>query len=159
MKKTVLTALALLMATMVGACGNKAAQDQDNTRGQDCLPAEATASNDSTLSTMAQVIELEPNEPLEFGSKLDRPAVVDFNATWCGPCQQFKPTFEQASREYANRVDFYSVDVDKCSKVAEAYGVKSIPTILFVSKDGSITRRIGTMSYEDVDRHIQEMLK
>lgn len=68
------------------------------------------------------------------------PVVIDFNATWCGPCQKYAPTFHKVADEYAGKVKFVSVDVDKAPAVAALFGVTSIPATLFLSeKDGVIS--------------------
>ena len=62
-------------------------------------------------------------------------AVVDFNATWCGPCRMLGPVLEQISEEMAGEVEFYGVDVDENSSLAAQYGVMSVPTVILF-KDG-----------------------
>lgn len=55
-------------------------------------------------------------------------AIVDFNATWCGPCQELKPQLQALAQKHPS-VSFYSVDIDKCPNVAQAYGINSIPEV------------------------------
>ena len=62
-------------------------------------------------------------------------AVVDFSATWCGPCQMLAPVLEEVSEEMGEQVDFYNVDVDENSGLAIEYGIASVPALL-VLKDG-----------------------
>jgi len=62
-------------------------------------------------------------------------AVVDFNATWCGPCRMLAPVLEEVSEKYAGRVSFYSVDVDECPELAAQYRVSSVPCLVLL-KDG-----------------------
>jgi thioredoxin len=66
----------------------------------------------------------------------DRPAIVDFYAAWCGPCKMVAPVLEQISKEYEGKVDVYKVNTDKEPEIATAFGVSSIPTILFIPKEG-----------------------
>lgn len=104
------------------------------------------------------VIELAADQPLNFVGPLSTPIVVDFNATWCGPCQQFKPIFEKMAAKYDGKVKFISVDVDRCPEVATEYQVESIPTILFVSTDGNVSRSIGFMEEEPFETSIKALL-
>lgn len=60
-----------------------------------------------------------------------RPAIVDFYATWCGPCRTLAPILEELSEEYAGEVDIYKVDIDREQELAAAFGVRSVPTLLF----------------------------
>ena len=67
-----------------------------------------------------------------------RPMIVDFSATWCPPCKQLKPIFEKLAEEFKGRVDFVTVDVDENPGLSQAYGVQSIPMMVFINKDGQI---------------------
>ena len=64
------------------------------------------------------------------------PAIVDFTATWCGPCRQTAPVLEEIAKEYAGKIVVYKVDVDKCAAIASAMGISSIPAILYIPTDG-----------------------
>lgn len=146
--KILMGAALLVSASMMSGCGNSAKEEKKD--------MEETAEAIDTAKH--EIIEVEGDKPLEFGEKLDRPVVVDFWAEWCGPCRQFKPIFEQLSKEYGNRVTFYSVNVDKSPGIAATYGIQSIPTILFVDKNGNIDRQIGAMSYDEADAAIHALL-
>ncbi|MBP3228698.1 MAG: thioredoxin [Bacteroidaceae bacterium] len=72
-----------------------------------------------------------------------KPVVVDFSATWCGPCRMVAPIVEELAQEYAGRVEVVAVDVDECEELAFKYQVRNIPTILFI-KDGEIvSKQVG----------------
>ena len=61
-------------------------------------------------------------------------AVVDFNATWCGPCKMMAPVLEELSGEYDGKVSFYAVDVDENPDLAQKFSVMSIPNLVFLKK-------------------------
>ncbi len=61
-------------------------------------------------------------------------AVVDFNATWCGPCKMMAPVLEELSGEYEGKVSFYAVDVDENQDLAQKFSVMSIPNLVFLNK-------------------------
>ncbi len=63
-------------------------------------------------------------------------SVVDFSATWCGPCQMLKPVLEDASGEFDGKVKFFAVDVDEAEDLSRKLGVMAVPSI-FVFKDGA----------------------
>ena len=65
-------------------------------------------------------------------------AVVDFNATWCGPCRMLEPVLEDISEKYADKVSFYSVDVDECPGLAMQFRVSSVPCLVLL-KNGEFT--------------------
>ena len=66
----------------------------------------------------------------------NKPAVVDFYADWCGPCKTLAPIFEELSKEYEGEIDFYKVDTEKEQELAAMFGIRSIPTIMFMYTDG-----------------------
>ena len=65
-------------------------------------------------------------------------AVVDFNATWCGPCRMLAPVLEGISEKYAGKVSFFSVDVDESPELAMQYRINSVPCLVLL-KDGEFT--------------------
>lgn len=75
-------------------------------------------------------------------------AVVDFYATWCGPCKMFGPVFEEVSNE--SNINFVKVDVDKENDIARRYGVMTIPTVILFKNGEEVKRHIGYMSKEEL---------
>lgn len=67
--------------------------------------------------------------------------VVDFFGTWCGPCMNLKPIVEKLAEEYKDKVNVYGCDVDECSDMVMEYGIRNVPTLLFL-KDGEIQNRL-----------------
>ena len=70
-------------------------------------------------------------------------AVVDFSATWCGPCRMLAPVVEAVSEEYAGQVDFYNVDVDDCPELAMQYKVQSVPCLVLMKNGEFADQSIG----------------
>ncbi|MBP3216847.1 MAG: thioredoxin [Lachnospiraceae bacterium] len=70
-------------------------------------------------------------------------AVIDFNATWCGPCKMLGPVLEKISDEMAGQAVFYGVDVDENSDLAEEFSVMSIPTIVILKNGEVVAQRLG----------------
>jgi len=125
-------------------------------------PADTTAQVaivDSVVPTDAGDIvrDLKPGEPLKF-TGLQRPMVVDFWATWCGPCMRFKPTFHALSGRYAGRIDFVAVDVDECQEIADANQIQAIPAIFLAKPDGTVIRHEGYMDEEEFVEFLSQAL-
>lgn len=77
--------------------------------------------------------------------------VMDFTATWCGPCQIQKPILEQLEGELGDKVDFKMIDVDQNNALAGKYGVSAVPTLV-IEKDGEIVKRYTGVTSADVLR-------
>lgn len=103
-----------------------------------------------------RVMDYEAN-PQEWKYKGDKPAIIDFYATWCGPCKQVAPIVESLANEYDGKIDVYKVDVDQQQELAGLFGVQSIPTILFIPKDGQPQKVVGAMGkgqFEEIIRNV-----
>ena len=88
----------------------------------------------------------------------NQPAIVDFYAGWCGPCRLLAPILEELADIYKDQIVVYKVDVDKCETLAEAYGIRSIPTMLFIPLQGKPTKMVGAISKMELERQIHEVL-
>ena len=87
-----------------------------------------------------------------------KPVVIDVSATWCGPCQQMKPIFEQTAQDLSDTYKFAELNVDESRELAIKYGVTSVPTFIFI-KDGEIKgKERGYMPQDELKAKIQEYL-
>lgn len=87
------------------------------------------------------------------------PTLVDFWATWCGPCRMVAPVVDELSEEYDGRINFAKVDVDQNSQVASRYGVMSIPTLI-IFKDGKpVSNLVGFRPKADLKKSLEAALE
>ena len=85
-------------------------------------------------------------------------SVVDFSATWCGPCRMVAPVLEEVSDELEGKVNFYNVDVDENGNLAEEYGITNIPALMIV-KDGEKQEiQVGFQPKESICKYIEQYL-
>lgn len=80
--------------------------------------------------------------PKEWKYEGDKPCIIDFYATWCAPCKMLAPSLEEINQEYKGQIYVYKVDVDKSPELAALFGVRSVPTLLWIPLEGkpSISR-------------------
>ena len=86
------------------------------------------------------------------------PCVVDFYATWCGPCRKVSPIMERIAKEYDGMLIVYKIDVDKEPKLSSTFGVRSIPTVLFIPKEGQPMKQVGALSEQQYKQIIENNL-
>jgi thioredoxin len=88
----------------------------------------------------------------------EKPALIDFYAAWCGPCKALAPILEELSEEYAGKVDIYKVNVDSEEELANAFGIRSIPTLYFIPMNGQPQRTMGAMPKEQLKKMLDNLL-
>ena len=145
------TAFATVMALLVGMTASAQARSESN--------------NDTTMKAIElnaaefrkQIYDYEKN-PTAWKYEGDLPAVIDFYATWCGPCKMMAPVMETLAGEYEGRVRIYKIDVDKEQRLAARFGVRSIPTFLFIPQSGDPQHAMGAMDITQMRRIIDEVL-
>lgn len=95
-------------------------------------------------------------EKLKYLGK--KPAIIDFYADWCGPCRAISPILEELATEYAGKIVIYKVNVDNARKVAEKFGIRSIPAVLYIPVKGESKMTLGSRSKEKFISEIETYL-
>ena len=88
----------------------------------------------------------------------NKPAVIDFYATWCGPCRMVAPILKDLAKEYGDKIFIYKVDTDKEKELSMAMGIQSLPTIVFIPINGQPQVIVGTADKATFKRAIDEVL-
>ena len=145
MKKVLLVWSVLLLGAAMTAC----AQISNRNKGSIVELDKA--------AFIEKIVDYE-NNPQQWKYQGGKPAIVDFYATWCGPCKAMAPVMEELAKQYADSVCFYKIDVDKQPELSSLFGITSIPTFLFIPVEGDPRMTQGAMEKENFDRIIKDFL-
>ncbi|MDD7438930.1 MAG: thioredoxin [Bacteroidales bacterium] len=99
------------------------------------------------------------NNPNEWQFKGDKPAIIDFFASWCGPCKMLGPIMDDLADEYTGSVDIYKVDTEAEMELAGLFGIRSIPSILFIPMGETPQMAAGALPKDALEEAIQNVLK
>ncbi len=105
---------------------------------------------------LKKVFDYETKKEWEFQG--DKPAIIDFYADWCGPCKIIAPIIEELAQEYAGKVDIYKIDTEDQQELAAAFGIRSIPSVLFIPMNDRPQMAIGALPKEGYIQAIKEVL-
>ncbi len=105
---------------------------------------------------LEKVFNYEQNKEWKFEGGL--PCIIDFYADWCGPCKTVAPILEEISEEYKGKINIYKVNTEQETELAAAFGIRSIPSLLFVPKDEQPQMAMGALPKETFKQVIDEVL-
>ena len=142
MKKTIILALVLAFTTLANAQEKK---------------AESKVKHLTYNEFLKKVWDF-TKSPDTFNYKGKLPAVIDFYADWCGPCRRVAPIMEKLSETYNGKLLVYKINVDQEKELATAFGVRSIPMVLFIPKKGQPMMQTGALSEQEYVKIVEEKL-
>lgn len=125
------------------ACNSKTETKTEAADTTATAPATEAAADTAAVQADA-VVTLTPTDKPK--AEPGKPAVIDFSATWCGPCQQFKPIYHKVAGEYAQKATFYTADLDECEALGREYKVTSIPCIVILVDGKEPVSQVGFMT-------------
>lgn len=120
---------------------------------------EAIESNVVYLTTEEfknKVFNYEVNKEWKYSGEL--PAIIDFYADWCGPCKMVAPILQEIAKDYYGKLIVYKVDTENERELAAAFGISSIPTLLFVPMTGQPQAAMGALPRQSFDKAIKDVL-
>lgn len=103
-----------------------------------------------------KIFDYENNKEWKFEGEL--PAIIDFWAEWCAPCRMVAPVLEELSKEYDGKINIYKVNTEHEQEIAAAFGIQSIPSLLFIPKDGQPQMAAGALPKDAFVKIIDEVL-
>lgn len=105
---------------------------------------------------LTKIFDYEKNQDWKFEGEL--PAVIDFWAPWCGPCRMVGPVLEELSEEYKGKINIYKINTDEEQELGAVFGIRSIPSLLFVPKEGQPKMAVGALPKESLKQTIDKEL-
>lgn len=154
--KFIASAAVLALITSCGSNSDSKAVASDTTAST--VTAAAKQATESVADVVVEADQATLDSVLVYGksgeirTRGDKPVVIDFNATWCGPCVAFSPIFHKVAAEMESKALFLSVDVDRSPRAADDFGVSSIPMVSIVFPDGVVDNHVGYMGQEEFVR-------
>ena len=144
MKKVFLKAMSVIaVAVLMTGCAGKSdtnANVEALAEGEEGIENPA---GDQAAVTEMGIIMNENDNAYAPDKKVDKLTIIDFNATWCVPCRKFEPIFQQAAGAYKDKVEFVSIDIDKCPETANKFNVTAVPTVVLIQPDGTVSSFVG----------------
>ena len=167
MRKLLFVVMAVLAVTT--ACGSNAGTDSSKSEKQESMETkETTKVVHLTKDEFLQKVYNYEKNPNEWKYEGDKPAIVDFYATWCGPCKMLAPILEELAKEYDGQIVVYKIDTEKeiaqitseikAGKAVERELNYSMPTLLFIPKSGDPQVAQGAMPKASLKKAIDEFL-
>lgn len=159
MKKILMGVLsALILAACGGASEARSAQNENQQKEQQSKTTTVMKPIHLTKAEfLKKVVDYEGN-PTEWKYLGEKPAIIDFYASWCGPCKRVAPILDELAAEYGDKIDIYKIDTEQEQELAAAFGIRSIPTLLFVPMEGKPQMVQGAIGKADFENIIQEVL-
>jgi thioredoxin len=105
---------------------------------------------------LTKVFNYEQNQEWKFEGEL--PCLIDFYADWCGPCKMVAPILEELAKEFEGKINIYKVNTEEQQELAGAFGIQSIPSMLFCPKDGKPQMAMGALPKQAMTDAINEVL-
>ena len=151
----ILFIMIMMIAALFSTSCTSAKQKQQTTNKQEAKKMNTT---ELTLSEFKNKVMDFEKDPDNWNYKGDKPAIIDFYATWCGPCKATAPILDSLAEEYKDKIIVYKVDVDKEQELASMFGIRSIPSLLFIPMQGDPKMQVGAMGRMDLENAIKNTL-
>jgi len=159
MKRTSLTILLAAFGILLNSCNPSAGKSLENhqTPSENKTDKKMKTIHLTKEDFLKKVANFETN-PTEWKYLGDKPCIIDFYADWCGPCKAVAPILEELAAEYEGEIYVYKIDTEKEQELAAAFGIRSIPSLLFCPMEGQPQMAQGAMPKASFQQAIKEVL-
>ncbi len=159
--KNLAVVLLAILAINIGCTNGTAKTENAEAKTENSAVAKSASSEKMTVqltndSFKEKVFNYEVNKEWKYEG--DKPCIIDFYADWCGPCKQIAPVLEELAKEYDGKIIIYKVDTEKQKELASAFGIRSIPSLLFVPLSGQPQMSQGALPKEQFEKIINDVL-
>lgn len=163
--KQIILSLLLITGVTISGCtetGNKVKNDTTTSTVSNA-PASVSDATEGKVIQMTKAMFIEkvfnyeanPNEWSYLG---DKPCIIDFYADWCGPCKKIAPIMVELADKYKDDIVIYKIDTDKEKELAQIFGIRSIPSILYCPTEGQPTMTMGALPKAEFEKMITDIL-
>ena len=152
----------LLLAVLIGvffstssSCATKEKSETTTVEGASADSAQVIYLTKDTFKAL--VFDFEASKEWKYVGKV--PAILDFYADWCGPCRNLAPLLEDIQKQYGKKLQVYKVNTDKEKELSATFGIRSLPTIVFIPVEGQPQAVMGYQPKEALEQIITQVLK
>lgn len=161
MRRKIILMLMLSTITFV-SCGNSTDKEKQTKEEQKNSTVNKKENKMKTINLsksefLTKVMNYEQN-PQEWKYLGDKPCIIDFYADWCGPCKMVAPLLEELAKEYDGEIYVYKIDTEKEQELAQAFGIRSIPSLLFVPMNEQPQMVMGALPKSELKKAIDDIL-
>jgi len=146
-----------LMLITLAACGQTKKEIKTESKNQSKETKTMGTTHLTKAEFLSKVVNFEKN-PTEWKYLGDKPCIIDFYASWCGPCKTIAPILEDLAKEYDGQIYIYKINTEEEQELAAAFGIRSIPTILFCPMKGDPQMAQGALPKETFKEAITGVL-
>ena len=161
MRRKIILMLMLATITFI-SCGNSTDKEKQTEEEQKNSTINKKENKMKTINLsksefLTKVMNYEQN-PQEWKYLGDKPCIIDFYADWCGPCKMVAPLLEELAKEYDGEIYVYKIDTEKEQELAQAFGIRSIPSLLFVPMNEQPQMVMGALPKSELKKAIDDIL-
>lgn len=160
--KTIIKTILVLAAFVAGTTINAAAADGKKASKKESTEKVAKSESSKEEGKIVHLTKAEFDKRVcntnngQWKYIGDKPCVIDFYATWCGPCKMISPYLERIAEKYKGQLYVYKIDVDKERELASMFGAYSIPLLIFVPQTGEPSSQRGALAEEDLENAVRK---
>ena len=161
MRRKIILMLMFAAITFI-SCGNSTDKEKQTEEEQKNSTINKKENKMKTINLsksefLTKVMNYEQN-PQEWKYLGDKPCIIDFYADWCGPCKMVAPLLEELAKEYDGEIYVYKIDTEKEQELAQAFGIRSIPSLLFVPMNEQPQMVMGALPKSELKKAIDDIL-